>query len=184
VISVLRYLEQLFIKIEIEMKKIICVFLLLFVFGCTGSVPDGFPNVVPLTVWVTDGDKVLEDVFVVLETDPPIDGVSITARTDATGKATLRTAIGNYSKVGVPTGKVVMTLFKEPVVKDWKTAEEQSKMTMEELAAYSEEKTARSAKLPLIIPKIFNDVKTSPLSKEIVPAQSNEWKINIAEFRK
>jgi hypothetical protein len=54
---------------------------------------------------------------------------------------------------------------------------------MEESMAYSHEKAERSAKLPLIIPKILNDAKTSPLTKEIT-AQQNEWKINIEEFKK
>jgi hypothetical protein len=166
------------------MKKIIYVFLLLpLILGCQEKVPDGFPNVVPLTVFVTDGGKPLEDVFVVLETVTPIQNISVTAKTDEQGKAVMRTSQGNYSRAGVPSGKVVMTLFKTPVVDDWKTAEEQSGMTMEESMAYSHEKAERSAKLPLIIPKILNDAKTSPLTKELT-AQQNEWKINVEEFKK
>jgi hypothetical protein len=166
------------------MKKIICVFsLMLFVCGCGEKVPDGFPQVVPLTVLVTDDGKPLNDVFVVLEMIPPIDGISTTAKTDTSGKATIQTAIGNYSKAGVPAGKVVMTLFKEPVAEDWKTAEEQNKMTMEESMAYSDEKAERSAKLPPIIPKVLNDAKTSPLTKDIIANTPTNWNVNVAEFK-
>ncbi|MDR1958209.1 MAG: hypothetical protein LBQ54_04075 [Planctomycetaceae bacterium] len=166
-------------------KNIACLLLLLsFVSGCGQNVPDGFPEVVPLTVWVTDGEKPLNEVFVVLEMVPPASGVSVAAKTDATGKAVMQTSIGNFSKAGVPIGKAVMTLLKTPVAEDWKTPEEQSKMPMEELMAYSNEKAARSAKLPLIVPKSLTNAKTSPLTKEISAGQPSEWKIDIAEFRK
>ncbi|MDR1958252.1 MAG: hypothetical protein LBQ54_04290 [Planctomycetaceae bacterium] len=166
-------------------KNIACLLsLFLLTSGCVQSVPDGFPEVVPLTVWVTDGEKPLNEVFVVLEMVPSVDGVSIAVQTDATGKAVMQTSIGNFSKAGVPIGKAVMTLIKVPAAEDWKTPEEQSKMTMEESMAYSNEKAARSAKLPLIIPKELTNAKTSPLTKEISAGQPFEWKIDIAEFRK
>ncbi|MDR1958901.1 MAG: hypothetical protein LBQ54_07645 [Planctomycetaceae bacterium] len=158
--------------------------LFLLVSGCGQSVPDGFPEVVPLTVWITDGEKPLDEVFVVLEMVPPASGVSVAAKTDATGKAVMQTSIGNFSKAGVPIGKAVMTLIKTPVAEDWKTPEEQSKMEMSEYMAYSNEKAARSAKLPPIIPKSLTHAKTSPLTKEISAGQPLEWKIDIAEFRK
>jgi hypothetical protein len=54
-------------------KNIICLLLLLLsVVGCGQNVPDGFPEVVPLTVWITDGGKPLNEVFVVLEMVPPV----------------------------------------------------------------------------------------------------------------
>jgi hypothetical protein len=170
---------------KITLKNIVCVLsLLLSVAGCSRSVPDGFPKVVPLTVQITDGGKPLDEVFVVFEMVPPVDGVSVTAKTDTNGKAKMQTSIGNFSKAGVPIGKAVMTLIKMPVAEDWKTPEEQSKMTMEELAAYSNEKDARSEQLPLIIPNELTNAETSPLTKEISASQSSEWKIDIAEFKK
>jgi hypothetical protein len=66
----------------------------------------------------------------------------------------------------------------------WKTPEEQSKMEMSEYMAYSNEKAARSAKLPPIIPKSLTHAKTSLLTKEISAGQPLEWKIDIADFRK
>ncbi|MDR1382857.1 MAG: hypothetical protein LBJ67_03275 [Planctomycetaceae bacterium] len=166
------------------MKNMICFFsLLLLVSGCGKNIPDGFPEVAPLTVFVTDGNKPLDEVFVVVEMNPPISGVSMTAKTDSSGKAVMQTSIGNFSKSGVPAGNALMTLIKTPVAEDWKTLEEQSQMSQEDLAVYANEKNARSAKLTLIIPKILTDAKTSPLTKEIVAGQPSEWKVNVAEYK-
>ncbi|MDR2168710.1 MAG: hypothetical protein LBP59_01040, partial [Planctomycetaceae bacterium] len=75
--------------------------------------------------------------------------------------------------------KAIMTLFKEPVVPDWKTPEELGKMEMHEQAEYQNEKAIKSAALPRIIPPNLTAPKTSTLTKEIIKGQQNEWNVNI-----
>ncbi|MDR1492574.1 MAG: hypothetical protein LBT05_07620 [Planctomycetaceae bacterium] len=57
-------------------------------------------------------------------------------------------------------------------------------MTMEQSMAYSAEKSARSAKLPPVIPKILTDSKTSPLTKDVAAGTRIAWDVNIAEYKK
>ncbi|MDR1383712.1 MAG: hypothetical protein LBJ67_07700 [Planctomycetaceae bacterium] len=160
------------------------LFATLLLNGCKSNVPEGFPAIVPCTVTVTDSDKPLADVFVVMETVPPTANISSAAKTDAQGKAVMQTSQGNFSKEGVPVGKLVMTLAKTPGVEDWKSQDELQKMTMEESMAYFNEKATRSAKLPAIIPKILTDSKNSPLTKDAVAASPIDWSVNVAEFKK
>jgi hypothetical protein len=158
------------------------LFAALLLNGCNSNIPDGFPAVVPCTVTITDGGKPLADVFVVIETIPPTANISSAAKTDAQGRAVMQTSQGIFSKEGIPVGKIVMTLVKTPVVEDWKSPEELSKMTMEEAMDYSNEKSIRSAKLPPIIPKILTASRTSPLTKDAITNTPINWNVNIAEF--
>jgi hypothetical protein len=151
--------------------------------GCKSNIPDGFPAVVPCTVTITDGGKPLADVFVIIETIPPTANISSAAKTDAQGRAVMQTSQGIFSKEGIPVGKIVMTLAKTPVVDDWKSPDELSKMTMEESREYSNEKAERSAKLPPIIPKILTDSQTSPLTKDVATNTPINWNVYIAEFK-
>jgi hypothetical protein len=162
----------------------VLLFVTLLLNGCKSNIPDGFPVLVPCTVTITDDGKPLADVFVVIETVPPTANISSAEKTDAQGKAIMQTSQGNFSKEGVPVGKLVMTLVKTPVVDDWKSQEELKNMPMEESMAYSAEKASRSAALPPIIPQILTDSATSPLNKNAVVDSPINWNVNIAEFKK
>ncbi|MDR1493089.1 MAG: Ig-like domain-containing protein [Planctomycetaceae bacterium] len=164
------------------MKRLLWILLLLCFTGCQ-SKPTGFPDIVPCSVIVTDDGKPIAGVSVSLHSATPVKYFS-GGITDENGVAEIKTSQGNRVQKGIPHGKAVLVLTKTPEVDDWKTLEEQGRMSTEELMAYSAEKQRRSAKLPPVIPKQLTDAKTSPLVKDIVSGQSLQWKVDIAELKK
>ncbi|MDR1270621.1 MAG: hypothetical protein LBK82_13950 [Planctomycetaceae bacterium] len=151
--------------------------------GCSNT-PDGFPNIVPCVVTITDNGTPVEGVFVQIETVPRIDSLSAVAKTDAQGNAAIQTQLGTFAQSGVPVGKLVMVLTKVPEVPDFKSAEEREKMTYDQAMAYGAEIEARRAKLPLIIPLALTDFQTSSLTRDVVSGNSIRWNVALEEYRK
>jgi hypothetical protein len=151
--------------------------------GCSQA-PDGFPEVVPCVVTVTDNGTPVEGVFVQIETVPRTNSLSAVAQTDTKGNAVIQTQLGTFTKSGVPVGKLVMVLTKVPDVPDFKSAEEREKMTYDQAMAYGAEIEARRAKLPPIITPALTDSQTSPLTMETVSGNSIRWNIALEEYRK
>ncbi|MDR1271347.1 MAG: hypothetical protein LBK82_17710 [Planctomycetaceae bacterium] len=151
--------------------------------GCSDT-PDGFPDVVPCVVTITDNGTPVEGVFVQIETVPRTNNLSVIAKTDKQGNATVQTQLGTFDKLGVPVGKLVMVLKKVPEVPDFKSAEEREKMTRDQAKAYSAEIKARRAKLPPIIPPALTNSQTSPLTIDSVSGNSIRWNVALEEYRK
>jgi hypothetical protein len=181
----LSLIYQLFIQ---DFMKIINLILYIFFFlsaviGCS-KVPDGFPQTIPCIVTITDHGKLVEGVFVQIDTIPSRNSLSVTAVTNAQGQAVIQTQLGTFAKPGVPVGKLVMILTKVPEVPDFKSTEELEKMTSEQVIAYRAEMNTRRAKVPLIIPPMLTDVQTSPLIQDVVVGKSIEWNVALEEFKK
>jgi hypothetical protein len=151
--------------------------------GCS-DIPDGFPDIVPCVVTVTDNGTPVEGVFVQIETVPRTDSLSVVTRTDAQGNAAIQTQLGTFTKPGVPVGKLVMVLKKGTEVPHFKSVEEQEKMTYNQAMAYNAELKVRQAKLPLIIPLALTDSQTSPLTMDAVAGNSIRWNVDLNEYRK
>ena len=169
-----------------QLFRLSCTFGLLAVFfSCCGpAIPVGFPKTTPCTVVVTDHGQPLEGVSVMISMEPPMNSLSIAAKTDDAGKAVLRTFQGSHSAPGIPVGNVVMTLVKRAVVEETKTQEQIEAMSPGEQEKYQRERDAKAAKLPKMIPDILTHPTTSPLKKEIVANQELEWVVDIADYQK
>jgi hypothetical protein len=151
--------------------------------GCS-NVPDGFPDLVPCTVTITDHGTPVEGVFVQIETVPRTDSLSVVGKTDAQGNATIQTQWGTFAKPGVPVGKLVMVLTKVPEVPHFKSAEEREKMTLNQAKVYDAEIKARRAKLPPIIPPALTESRHSPLTMDTVSGKAIQWNVALEEYRK
>jgi hypothetical protein len=159
------------------------IFFLGLIVGCSKA-PEGFPDLVPCIVTVTDHGTPVEGVIVQIETVPQSDSLAVVAITDAQGRAVMQTQLGTFAQSGVPVGKLVMILTKVPDVPDFKSAEEREKMTYEQAMAYSNEIEARRAKIPPIIPPELNDSQHSPLTLEAVSNNSIKWNVALEDYRK
>jgi hypothetical protein len=153
------------------------------IIGCSKA-PDGFPNLVPCIVTVTDDGTPVEGVFVQIETVPRTDSLSVIALTDTQGNAVMRTQLGTFTKQGVPIGKLVMILTKVPEVPDFKSTEEREKMTYNQIMAYGAEIEARRAKIPPIIPPVLTEFQHSPLTMDTVSGNSIRWNVALEKYRK
>ena len=84
---------------------------LVFSIGCRRTVPrpEGMPELVPCTVTVTFGGEVIENVGVLLRSTDPENHWGAGGRTDAKGKAVLKTA-GSFE--GVAPGEYAISFSK------------------------------------------------------------------------
>jgi hypothetical protein len=161
--------------------EFVSILLLFTLSGCTRT-PDHFPTVIPCTVTITDNGTPVKGVFVQISTVPPTDSLTVSAQTDAQGKAVMQSQLGTFAKPGVPVGKLVMVLTKIPDVPDFKSSEEIDKMTYEQSRAYRAEMKARRAKAKPIIPPTLTAVKTSPLTMDTVSKKSINWNVSLEEY--
>ena len=151
--------------------------------GCS-NVPDGFPKVVPCTATITDNGQPVSGASVLVNTVPPTSGLTVSGDSDEQGKVVFTTIFSGHSVPGVPVGNLVMTIFKEPHVPDWKSAEEIEQMGYNEAMAYSAEKSARRARLPRIVPTALNNPSTSPVTIEAVDKKPLDWQVKLEDYRK
>lgn len=154
--------------------------LVFLISGCD-SAPDNFPKLAPCTVTVTDGGAPVGGATVIIDTVPPTPSLSISAQTDAAGKAVMTTYLGTYAKPGVPAGKLVMSIEKESKVEDTK---DRSAMNPDQEAAYQAELDAQQAKLPKIVPPELVDIKKSPLTMDAEAGKPIDWQVKLDEYRK
>ena len=162
-----------------------CLIILVTTFGCSKA-PDGFPKVVPCTVTVTDNGQPVSAASVVVDTVPATPSLSVAAQTNDQGKAEIVTFFGNHSAPGVPVGKLVLTIFKEPEVPDTRTPAEIAQMDTDanKAMAYMAEMEAKRAKLPRIVPVELTDPRTSPLTMDAVSGKPVDWQVKLEEYRK
>jgi len=93
------------------------------------------------------------------------------------------TFLGDYSASGVPVGKLVLTIFKEPEVPDMKNSAELDQMSPEKVQAYLAEIEAKRAKLPRIVPVELTDPKTSPLTMDAAAGKKIDWQVKLEDYR-
>ena len=151
-------------------------------FGCSQA-PDGFPKVVPCTITVTDNGQPVSAASVMIDTVPATPSLSVAAETNDQGKAVMFTFLGDYSASGVPVGKLVLTIFKEPEVPDMKNSAELDQMSPEKVQAYLAEIEAKRAKLPRIVPVELTDPKTSPLTMDAAAGKKIDWQVKLEDYR-
>jgi hypothetical protein len=149
--------------------------------GCSDK-PNGFPDIIPCVVTITDNGTPVEGVFVQIETVPPTSSLSVVAQTDTQGNAAIQTQLGTFAKPGVPVGKLVMVLKKLPKVPHFKSAEEREKMTYDQAMAYGAEMKARQDQLPPIIPPALTNSETSPLTMDVVSGKAIQWNVALEEY--
>ena len=132
--------------------------------GCGPKKPDGMPDVVPLKVKIVDGDKPIEGVHIVFNSDlSPV----VAGDTDSSGVAVMTTTLQKYVAKGVPVGKFNVICMKDPLVEHWKTPQEQAEMSPGEAAAYHKEYQEKCAALPREIPKSWGDSSHPVLTAEV-----------------
>ena len=151
-------------------------------FGCSNA-PEGFPKVVLCTVTVTDNGQPVSNASVIINTVPPTSGLVVSGETDEQGRTTIFTIFNGHSAPGAPVGSLVMTIFREPHVPDWKTEEELLQMDFNASMAYTMEKDARRARLPRIVSAALTNPNTSPLTIEAVVGQPLDWQVKLEEHR-
>jgi hypothetical protein len=154
-----------------------------FVVGCSNA-PNGFPDLVPCTVTLTDNGVPVEGVFVQIETVPQTNSLSVVAKTDAQGNAVMKTQLGTFAQSGIPVGKLVMVLTKVAEIPDFKSAEEREKMTYDQAMAYGAEMQTRRAKAPPIIPPPLTESQHSPLTMDVVSGKAIQWNVALEDYRK
>lgn len=130
---------------------------------------------------VTDEGKPVAGAMVGINTVPPTPSLSVSGTTGADGKAVLQTYLGTYAAPGVPVGKLVMTVDKEPEVEDTK---DRSAMNPTQEEAYQAELDAKQAKLPRIVPPELVDIKKSPLTMDAEAGKPIDWQVKLDEYRK
>lgn len=160
----------------------VCISPLLCFCACNRA-PDGFPKVVPCTITLTNKGKPVDGAFIQVDTVPPTSSLSITAKTDANGQATLQTYLGTYGQPGIPVGSVVLFIQKDPLAEDFKSEEERAAMSYDEGMKYSREMAARSAKLPRIVPVNLTKPATSPLKRDVVAGKPINWEVKLEDYR-
>jgi len=94
------------------------------------------------------------------------------------------TFLGDYSASGVPVGKLVLTIFKEPEVPDMKSGTEIDEMGYEKAQAYMVEIEAKRAKLLRIVPVELTNPKTSPLTMDAAVGKKIDWQVKLEDYRK
>lgn len=111
-------------------SSILCVSLI----GCVEKLPDGIPNLSPVTIKLEWADGAPADsILVALTPEDPNNRWAASGITDSSGKATFKT-MGNYS--GVAVGKYKVTATKTEWTPTGKTGEDgQELMSGKELVA-------------------------------------------------
>lgn len=140
--------------------------------GCS-SKPKGFPSVKPCTVTVTDGTNPVEGIEVALIPAQVMSGVIVGGTTDAAGVCTVSTTFAGHSAPGSPEGEFTVTLKKTPLVEDMPdlTPEQAADMTRTEVDKYYQERDAKIAAMPKIVPTQLTSFQTSPV-KANIPADA------------
>lgn len=93
---------------------LLTIFLVVFAMGCNGEKrPDGFPDIYPCEVRLTQENKPFANATIILKSDrPELDRWSIAGITNEEGIARLTTN-GKFS--GVPEGDFIVTINKEEI---------------------------------------------------------------------
>jgi hypothetical protein len=162
--------------------SLLILFLFISVIGCSKVLSD-FPKVVPCTVTITDNGQPVSGAAVSINTVPPTPSLVVSAQTDEHGKAAMVTIFGNHAEPGVPIGKLVLTVIKEPEVPGRKSAEEIEQMGYDKSRVYLAEIERKRAQMPRIVPVELTHPDKSPITMETV-GKPIDWQVKLEEYRK
>lgn len=155
---------------------------LLFASGCD-TAPSGFPKKLSSChVTVTDGGKPIGDVTVNFISDKVTGGVVVGGMTDSSGKATIRTQHGEYSREGAPLEEFKIVLS-TPLSVDMPTLtpEERFAMKPQQLAELEKQRQAKIDAIR-IIPKKLSSPAATPLTLT-VGSDAAKLDVDISQYK-
>ncbi|MDR1384615.1 MAG: hypothetical protein LBJ67_12345 [Planctomycetaceae bacterium] len=143
------------------MKTNDIIFSLLFIAilaqtACTPKLPEGFPQkVVSFEVKLTTDGKPVEGASVSLIPAEISASYLVTAFTDATGTAKMKTLLNTFSQSGAPTGKYNAVITHTPKTSSELTQEEMATLSKDEITARREKAAKEIAAMPILVPKTW-----------------------------
>jgi hypothetical protein len=166
------------------MKNIkITFFLLLLIFlcwGCNGR-PTDIPEVFPCKITVRNGTASIAGASVTLGLEQGSNTWSSSGITDTSGVAEIKTVHLNWKGTGVPTGKYIVIIAKEPDTSSLTTKDYES-MSMDERERYSLEMEKKIAALPREVPIKLSQFTTSPLRITVENGKENTLNVDVAQI--
>ncbi|MDR2169272.1 MAG: Ig-like domain-containing protein [Planctomycetaceae bacterium] len=160
---------------------LILVVLILSVCGCGPARPAGMPQTAPCQITVLQNGQPMSGVDVSLMRADGNGALSITAYTNSSGVANIKTSWGNYIANGAPIGKCKITLTKHVSLPfDGVTDSQIEKFTPEEAEAYEKKREADIDKLRPI-QKLFSNFETTPFEITIKEKTGGNLTIDVAK---
>jgi len=137
--------------------------------GCGAKAPEGFPEVVPCTVTVTNSGAGLDGASVTLN---PAEGTAAgsyvcTGTTDASGKTDIKTVWGTYSAKGVPAGSYKVTIIRDIPLNETMTKDELAHLNPTELQEHMAELEAERDAQGQIVPAALKSLTETPLTLSV-----------------
>jgi hypothetical protein len=170
------------------MKNLKITFLLLSIFLCWGctSRPTDVPDVFPCKITVKNGTTPIVGAFVTLGLEQGSNTYSSSGVTDNSGVAEIKTVRLNWKGTGVPAGKYIVIIAKEPDTSSITTKDRESvsSMSMDERERYSLEMEKKIAALPREIPSKLSQFTTSPLRITVENGKENTLDVDVAQIPK
>jgi hypothetical protein len=165
------------------MKNIKFTFLLLPIFLCwgCGGRPNDVPEVFPCKITVKNGISPIEGVTVTLGLEHGSNDWSSRGVTNNSGVAEIKTVRLNWQGIGVPAGKYIVILAKEPDTSSIETKNLES-MSMDEREHYSLEMEKKIATLPREIPIKLSQFTTSPLRITVENKKENTLDVDVSQI--
>jgi hypothetical protein len=161
------------------MKYFYCLMIpvILLFSGCGPTRPEGMPKTAPCTITVLKDGVPVPDVDVSLFRAEGNGALSISAYTNSSGVAKIKTAWGKYRTQGAPVGICQVTLTKHVALPpDGVTEAQMERFTPQEAAAYEKKREADIDKLRPI-PKHFSSSNTTLL--EIIIDEKNGAELTV-----
>jgi hypothetical protein len=158
-------------------------FLLLSVFLCwgCGGRPNDVPEMFPCKITVKNGKSPIERVSVTLGLEQGNSGWSSRGVTNSFGVAEIKTVRLNWQGTGVPVGKYIVILAKEPDTSSIETRDYEL-MSMDERERYSLEMEKKIAVLPREIPIRLSQFTTSPLRITVENKKENTLDVDVSQI--
>ncbi len=156
---------------KLKTMNVLLVLSAIIIFGLTSGCgrdrrPDGMPDIYPCSVYVTQENQPLENADVILISDDPgMNSWSIAGKTDAAGKAMLKTH-GKFN--GAPVGSYTVLISKDELVPEG------------EAKIVGGEKMTPPMTLYSLVDQKYNAKETSPL-KMTVESKKTEQTFEVGK---
>ncbi|MDR1269252.1 MAG: hypothetical protein LBK82_06985 [Planctomycetaceae bacterium] len=166
-------------------KKYIITVMFLFVLavqtGCQQKLPDGFPaKLVPFEAKLTHNGSPVQGAAVSFLLESGNSPYLVTAYTNAGSVAKMETTMNVFSQTGVPSGIYTAVITHTPESPSKLSNAELSKMSNEEITAYTKKIETEIAAMPHPVPKEWGNIKTTPV-KITVPEKGGSVTIEITD---
>jgi hypothetical protein len=157
------------------------LFVLAVQIGCQQKLPDGFPTkLVSFDVKLIHNGSPVKGAAVSFLLEGGNSPYLVTAYTNANGVAKMETTMNVFSQSGVPSGTYAAVITHTPESPSRISNAELSKMSNDEITAYTKKIDAEIAAMPHPVPKEWGNIKTTPV-KIIVPEKGGTITIEITD---